>query len=130
MTIQNLKPQVVSIPRPSIVSISEETGQKSYMSTGHVVLVPGMNAISPDDAAWLAKHPGIKRRIASGALKIHDGESDPLSGSVEKVVAGVAETFDRPTLEALRQKDSRKQVREAIDAQLEKLTDHRTKGAA
>lgn len=125
MTIDNKRPRVVSIPRPSI-EMKNADGSTNYNTTGHVFLTPGLNAISAEDAEWLSKHPGIVRRVKSGELKVLDGDSDPLSGSVENVVAGVEKTLDRPTLEALRERDKRKPVLAAIDAQLKKLTDHRS----
>ena len=113
MTIKNLKPRVIVVSRPS-----KEVGEGAS-----VFLIPGMNAIRDEDATWVAK--AIKRRAERGEIVVLDGKADPFGGSLDDVVKAVGETFDRATLEGLRERDTRKKVREAVDAQLARLTDHR-----
>lgn len=115
MTIKNLQPRVIVVPRPSALA---EVGEGAA-----VFLVPGLNRVADSEAAWVAK--AVAKRVKKGELEVLDGKADPFSGPVADVVRAIGETYDRATLEALRERDSRPKVRAAIDEQLERLTDHR-----
>lgn len=86
-------------------------------------LMPGMNEISEDDWKNISVHPNAKAHISEGNLLVHEfgkkGAKSFKEYSVNDAKRIVKGTFDKDLLKKWAGEDSRKQVLEAIQAQID-----------
>jgi hypothetical protein len=124
MTINNLQHRVVFIALPLRRADDKPDQPASNVET--VALKPGLNQLDDAKRDAIASNPEVVAMVSAGELVIHDAKQDPFSGPPKAVVAAVEQTLDRDLLLELRAREKRAPVLAAIEAQLKKLTDHRT----
>lgn len=116
MKIRNFQARVIAIHIPTI-------GENKAGVISTIFLAPGFNDV-PDDQDQAVRE-GLKEYIDEGMVAIVGEDDDPFKGSVEKVVAAVKDTYDRDLLEEVRKTAKSRKVKDAVDAQMKKITDHR-----
>lgn len=87
-----------------------------------VLLKPGVNEVEAGKWDRVKDHPVVKWRIENGVLIVKDGSKPINEMSAGEATKLVKATVDADLLERWRKDDTRRSVRDAIDAQLDKLT--------
>lgn len=118
MKVRNLQARVVAVHIPTGGKSKDEPG---VIST--IFLAPGFNDIPSDQEK--AVRDGVREYVDEGMVTIVGEDDDPFNGSVEKVVAAVKDTYDRDLLEDVRKTAKSRKIKDAVDAQMKKITDHR-----
>lgn len=121
MKVRNLKARVLAIHIPT--GEGAVKGQPAPVTT--LFLAPGFNDIAKEHEESV--RAGLTEYVEEGFAELVGEDEDPFKGSVEKVVAAVKDTYDRDLLEEVRKTAKSRKVRDAVDDQMKKITDHRAK---
>ena len=97
------------------------------MIVPEVKLIPGINIIDNADAEAFLAHPHVKERIAKGLIKVLDYVADESVKDYKALMKDIPGIYDLKLLEKIKAEDKRPSIIKAVDAQLAKLREGRTK---